>query len=512
MRAVALAAVLGCLALALAGPAPPLAPAEADGTPARPRAELVGPTEGYGLAVEASGDLAGSLETCGCPKRPMGGFAWRSGYAAALAAATNREVSIVHVDAGRAFADETTPSGMADDVRIKNEWMLRSFAALRAAAVNVAPGDLAYLAPLAVKRGYDTRARRFPALASLVSANVVAASASVRPFRPYLVRAVRGGRLGAKPVRVGFLGVAEVPPPALAERLKLASSGFTITDPVEAVKKYLPELRKRCEVVVVLAYVDRATAQAIGALAPGPDVVVAAHQFPLFNKTDAAGGATVAYVSSQTKWLTELRLAAAASGRVSVVAHRDVPLDEATPSAPVAAALVEAARAEFTAAQRALVARDASGGAAVSLERQRAALAEASPFAGSESCASCHQHQYAVWQSSRHSHAFATLEAKTRHLDAACTACHSVGQGEQGGFLDARLTPRLANVQCESCHGPGKRHALAPAEAGYGRVDVPSRCVSCHTHDNDPDFDFAAYWPRIRHDEPVAIAPGTVGD
>jgi 2',3'-cyclic-nucleotide 2'-phosphodiesterase (5'-nucleotidase family) len=496
-RAVAIA-----LALALAAVA--LAPAAADETPTRSVAELVGATDGFALTVEASGDLAGSLETCGCPKRPMGGFAWRTGYAAELAKATKGEVPLVEVDAGRAFADDLTPAGMADDVRIKNEWMLRSFAALDVAAVNVAHSDLVYLAPMMASKGYGARERHYPALARLVSANVVPKTAAARRFRPYLVRTVSGGRLGGRRVRVGLVGVTEPAPAALADRLAVASASYTIGDPVEAVRRAMPELRAKCDLVVVLAYVDRATAQRIGAL--GPDVVVAAHQFPLFNKTDAAGDATVAYVSTQTKWLSELRLARASAGRLSVVAHRDVPLDAATPSDPDAAALVGSARAEFTAAQQAALERETTGATAATIEARRAALAEASPFAGSESCATCHAYQYKVWQASRHSHAFRTLEEKNRHLDAACTVCHTVRQGEEGGFLSSRLTPRLENVQCESCHGPGKQHVKAPAEPGYGRVDLPSRCVSCHTHENDPDFDFPTYWPKIQHHQDDASA------
>jgi hypothetical protein len=203
----------------------------------------------------------------------------------------------------------------------------------------------------------------------------------------------------------------------------------------------------------------------------------------------------VAYVATETKWLSELRLSREA-GKVSVAGHRDVPLDDQTPSDPDAAALVNAARAEFTAAQQIALASPAS------VDERRAALAESSPFAGAESCAKCHQYQYAVWKDSQHSHAFRTLEEKNRHLDPACTACHSVRQGEEGGFLDARLTPRLANVQCESCHGPGKQHVAEPKKPGYGRVDTPSTCVTCHTHENDPDFDFPTYWPKITHREP----------
>lgn len=496
-----LAVALVVATLATVGAARPVWPVSDDSAKgdAASLEKLIGPTDGYDIAIEASGDLMGSLETCGCPKRPMGGFAWRSGYSAELARATGGAVPIVHVDAGRSFADDLTPEGMADDVRIKNEWMLRSFDALDTAAVNVAHRDLVYLGRMLATKDYRARAKRFPALDRLVSANVVATSRSVRPLQPYAVRTVRGKRLGSRPVRIGILGVTEAAPASVAKQLEHEAAGYRITDPIEAVRTRLPELRAKADYVVVLAYVDRNTAKQIAALVEGPGVVVAAHQFPLFGKTEAGGATPVAYVPTQTKWLAELRLArhAPTSRALEIVAHRDVPLDADTPSDPAAQRIVDSARAEFTRVQQ--MALDSAGNDA-DLARLRESLAEESGFVGAETCATCHLAETEIWKSSRHSHAFRTLEEHNRHLDPACTVCHSVRQGEPGGFLDARRTPRLQDVQCEACHGPGREHARQPGP-GYGAVTVPTACERCHTHENDPDFDFPTYWPKIAHGE-----------
>ncbi len=497
---------LVCAALVLsstfAGSAPPLEDAAG---PVRSVAEMVGPTDGYSLVIQSSGDLMGSLETCGCPKRPMGGYAWRTGYTSMLRSATAGRVPIVEVDAGRAFADEIVDNRMPDDVRIKNEWILRSFGMIDIAAINVAHADLVYLSSLLRQGDLKANTRRFPALAALVSANVHAVRRDLAQLKPYVVKTVPAGQRGGRPIRVAFIGVTEKAPKSLEDRVNHGTTGYGISDPVEAVQTVLPEARAKSDLVVVLAYVDRDTAARIGAIVPSPDVVVAAHQYPLFNRTDTSGTATVAYVSTQTKWLAELRFdrppGAPKPGRPALVAHRDVPLDAQTPSDPDADALVNAARAEFTAIQQEAIAREATGGAAVTLETARAALAEKSDFAGSEACATCHQYQYEVWKGSQHAHAFRTLERKNRHLDAACTVCHVVRQGEPGGFLNTRLTPRLQDVQCEACHGPGKQHVAAPKGGEYGRVAVPAGCVKCHTLENDPDFEFASYWKKIRHDQ-----------
>jgi hypothetical protein len=32
-----------------------------------------------------------------------------------------------------------------------------------------------------------------------------------------------------------------------------------------------------------------------------------------------------------------------------------------------------------------------------------------------------------------------------------------------------------------------------------GDFEANRRCVACHDEDNDPNFDFAAYWPQVQH-------------
>jgi 2',3'-cyclic-nucleotide 2'-phosphodiesterase (5'-nucleotidase family) len=275
----------------------------------------------------------------------MGGLARRVGYENALSKQVNGEVPVLQLDAGHMFSDDFNVKGMAEDVRAKDEWVLRAYDQFHIAAANVSPRDLPYLGEMMGKDAYKANLKKYPMLGRILSANAVPASKDVMPFKPYTVEEVRGKRLGSKPLRVGIIGVTEKPLVAGAP-----TGGYSISDPVEAAKKLVPELRKKCDLVVVLAYVDRDTAKRIGVEAPGIDLVLAAHQFPLYNAVDEAGDAVVAYVASQTKWLGEVRLYRSGDAKNAAITnyvHRDVPLDTVIPDDPAAAKTVADARAQF---------------------------------------------------------------------------------------------------------------------------------------------------------------------
>jgi hypothetical protein len=119
-------------------------------------------------------------------------------------------------------------------------------------------------------------------------------------------------------------------------------------------------------------------------------------------------------------------------------------------------------------------------------------------FAGTETCGSCHSDSHQVWQSSAHAKALATLEKEGHHRDPDCVSCHVVGLDHEAGFRSRLLTPQLADVGCESCHGPGAAHAASPHEVKL-KPAGPESCAPCHTVGNSPNFDFLTYWRRIQH-------------
>jgi hypothetical protein len=120
------------------------------------------------------------------------------------------------------------------------------------------------------------------------------------------------------------------------------------------------------------------------------------------------------------------------------------------------------------------------------------------PFAGSASCMSCHSEAHSTWSQSAHGAALQTLEKELHDKDPDCVGCHVVGLDKVGGFESRKVTPDLANVGCESCHGPAKAHVQNPEANRLPRVERDT-CMTCHNVAHSPEFDFEKYWGKIKH-------------
>lgn len=177
-------------------------------------------------------------------------------------------------------------------------------------------------------------------------------------------------------------------------------------------------------------------------------------------------------------------------------------------------------------------------------------------YVGSDRCQACHGAEYVKWTTTPHSHALETLETRAkrpglRNLDGECLVCHTIGYGFKTGYENEKKTPRLANVGCESCHGPGSGHVSAPHNgellkllspwkkdktdkllsvetmdkvAKMGPIErnqvvhtlnerqvlngVNRTCSKCHDQENDPHFELEKYWPKIVHGGLAAAGGG----
>jgi hypothetical protein len=124
-----------------------------------------------------------------------------------------------------------------------------------------------------------------------------------------------------------------------------------------------------------------------------------------------------------------------------------------------------------------------------------------SPYVGEEVCATCHDAQHKHWVKSLHATAYEKLEDVNKAFDPDCIKCHTVGYDKPGGFIDMNLTGNLLGVQCESCHGAGRKHVETKGTYPVPNAFWPPRkmCAQCHVHEHSPSFKFETYWPKVVH-------------
>jgi predicted CXXCH cytochrome family protein len=111
-------------------------------------------------------------------------------------------------------------------------------------------------------------------------------------------------------------------------------------------------------------------------------------------------------------------------------------------------------------------------------------------YVGWEKCEPCHQDIVSTWQNSRHAKAIESLKKTGQENLPACVKCHTTGYEEEGGFIDYELTPEMAGVQCEVCHGPESNHVMNPGEDNIIENAGAALCRQCHTEKQDPGFNY----------------------
>ncbi len=124
-----------------------------------------------------------------------------------------------------------------------------------------------------------------------------------------------------------------------------------------------------------------------------------------------------------------------------------------------------------------------------------------STYVGVQKCNPCHPEIVASWKNTRHARAYASLQKKCRDYCPDCLPCHVTGKKNPKngiGFLSPKKTPHLFDVQCEQCHGSADRHLQQP-EKPYGAIITTDTCVTCHTPQTDPEFDYDKDINLINH-------------
>jgi 2',3'-cyclic-nucleotide 2'-phosphodiesterase (5'-nucleotidase family) len=178
-------------------------------------------------------------------------------------------------------------------------------------AVNVGERDLA--------RGYDALLERTSGLPlTLVSSNIVRQDTREPAFKPYVLVNVKAGK-GKKDVKVGILGALRLNP--IFQKPGPAGTNLVIAPPLEALKKYVPEVRKQADVVVVLAALHKDDARAIARAVPGVDFILGGFASMVSAQDELEGTTQIRYVGNQGKYLSESRVMLGPGGGILSVGN-----------------------------------------------------------------------------------------------------------------------------------------------------------------------------------------------
>ena len=356
--------------------------------------------------------------------------------------------------------------------------------------------QVAALSQRELAHGYETFvARRSRATFPFVSGNIVwkdSGEPIVDPFTILRLPARKGARV--KDVRVAFMGLC----PSNPAFLKTGPDGRQIVtvDPVAAAVKYVPQMRAKSDIVVVLSGLDLDVARNVARKVKEIDLILGGQggretrpdDFP---EDTLIGRTRIHYVGDQGKNLGEVRLFLSDKRTIASMQRTTVQLTREWPDDAVLARLMDATKEEVNAFNQA----QAEAQSPFAVPEKPAAGRPA--YTGSGRCVTCHESEFSIWSQSAHAHAFEVLVRDKQDFNPECVGCHTIGYGKPQGFITAAATPLLKHVGCEACHGPSGQHPESETE-GYGRTTTEA-CRVCHTQQNSPDFDPASYIPKVRH-------------
>ena len=118
-------------------------------------------------------------------------------------------------------------------------------------------------------------------------------------------------------------------------------------------------------------------------------------------------------------------------------------------------------------------------------------------------CQECHPVQTDFWNRTRHAQAYATLQSKQQNFNLDCLPCHitvNTADKTDAWSMEALLAmpSTLQSVGCETCHDKGLAHADSPDKIKPRRKVEEKTCLTCHTKERDPAFNYRQKLQKVQ--------------
>jgi hypothetical protein len=428
-----------------------------------------------GLTVQFTCDVHGRLEPCGCFTGQFGGLT-------RLKTALDAEPPgpVLRVDAGDAIG------GPEDFDVIEYRYLLRAFQEMQFDALNVGRREAQLTAT-------QLRDLRNSSPMPILSANLFDKKTGKLIFEPYRI-VERGG------YRIAILGVLD--PRGLDADL---GEGLEVGDMESALTAQLAVVRPQADLVVLLAFADEATLAQLARQFYEIQVILGGRVRQPAQQLEHENRSLIYFVTNEARALGILKLLLAEGAAPQVTGNEIRLLHDKIPQDGGLRTLAREYRAEVRRTH--LAVDDPATLAADMIPGVKAAAT----FIGSANCITCHPSAGEAWTASTHAQAFAALKYREADADPKCIGCHTTGFGSASGYQRLARDSGLADVGCESCHGPGSLHARM--RAGDTTVNFSYRplgagdCEKCHHGEFSRPFNWDEFWPLIKHGkEPLKTA------
>ena len=422
------------------------------------------------LVILSVVDMKGKTSPCGC-HIPKGGFSRQASFADSI---REQYGQVLWVDGGGFFPETSGKEAVA-------VFMMQQMKALGFATSCVGPRDLSY--------GLSFLRENVKATGlSVISSNLYLKASGKPVFPTTLIKQVGT-------VKVGLFSV-------ISDKAALGPSGdsLVVKDPTETAKAMVKELRaKGATVVVALSQLGKVESEDLVTAVDGVDAMVIGMNVPVLQKGRLVKNTVACYGGEQGQYMGRTILALDAKrARASGENETFILSPEVGENEPVLA-VVRAFEAKENERQ-ALLQKE-------KIAKEVVAAGEAGTtdhYLGAEVCSRCHISEYQQWERSPHAKAWESLTASKQETNNECVSCHVVGFQKAGGFQNATVTPKMSDVQCESCHGMGTKHDSFAATPAKVASEV---CETCHTKDTSPSFSFDTYKLHVMHATAANLPP-----
>jgi predicted CXXCH cytochrome family protein len=419
------------------------------------------------FVIVYSNDILGELELCGCDDEQLGGLTRKASFISSLKQ-EGRQVLVV--DAGNLFFKEKPATSIEEkEFALKSEYILNAYKHMGCDALNIGETDLS----LGLKHLNTLKQK---ASIPFLSVNLVDKKKNSLLFKPFITKEIAG-------VKIGIIGVF-----SLQSNLEPM---IAVNDPVKSARDSIKKIRPNCDIVLVLSNLGLAGDKVLAQQIPEIDIIIGSRSTTKLSEPVTEGKTPIvqAYNRGQYVGKLDVNFSTAQTGPRLAVRNYLIPLGESIADDKRIAALAKEYKARVIAINRQEFFRE-------QMIKKKAQDQGESLYAGADKCGACHQPQFDNWQNTTHAHAYETLMKNCNNFDIECLPCHTTGFKESGGFAvhQGDESP-FVNVQCESCHGPGKKHA---GKGDIVRDPGEGLCRQCHDEKNSPRFTYSDYLPIVK--------------